>query len=98
MRPIHRHYLITIIVALAHAAYGQSNPGFAIRDSTLSLTYNGHAIFSATLSGNPGTYRSAERADTVNGALFLTVTITSGSFDRFRLKGMTEGSEEAIAC
>jgi alpha-galactosidase len=89
---------IIIFVALSHAVYGQSNPGFAIRDSTVSLTYNGHAVFSAKLSGNPGGYRSAERADTVNGALFYTMTVTSGSFDRFRLQGVIEGSGEAIAC
>jgi alpha-galactosidase len=98
MRFIHLICICTILIAPAPAAYGQSGSGFAIHDSTLSLTYKGHTIFSAKLSGISGGYRSVERTDTVNGALFFTATITSGSFDRFRLQGVILGSEEAIAC
>jgi alpha-galactosidase len=92
-------FLATVSLLLATlATQAQSPAQFKITGNEISMSRDGHPLFSGTISGSKGPFRVQDRQETIDGALHQVITITGGDFNAFNLTGIINAGKDAIAC
>ena len=67
-------------------------------NNDIRISYQGRNIFKATLTGHTGAYSFLQQSQKISGATYQVITITTGNFTSFDMKGIVTGDEESITC
>jgi len=87
-----------LFFSLKMTCFSQNLAAIDAKNDELVVKYAGKVIFSGKMAQNGAVYAFKEKNQTINGAVFQILTITSANSSAIELNGVVTGSDEAIAC
>jgi hypothetical protein len=91
-------FLTTFVFLIFFGAAFSQQAEIETKNNAIRIIYHGRIIFTATLTDQPKPYSILQQSQKINEAIYQVITITTGDFKSFDLKGVVTGDEESIAC
>lgn len=95
---MNKFFLFGLFSLLSVRANCQSDPEIIFRDTTLTISYGKKLLFSGICSGEVTKFNFKQKKQFIKNCEYDIITITSGNFSSFTLRGEIIGSDQSIAC